>query len=331
MKKIYSLFIAFIATTTLSFGQWTSLPIYESFNYAEGNLGLSTATVAYPWNYGSTKSAVVVAGPNLTYTGMTTTENKVIKLVNIGSAVNMKTLFPVQTVPIYTSFLYQVLSAPAVASTRIASFGGTTNSSGTFSPGIFIDQSGSGFKIGFDGIGGTASVSQSAEFALNTTVMVIMKYTASATAGGGTAYFWINPTSTSLSTTPDISGVSGGLIKDVNFLTIKTGIGAADVLMDELHISTSWADVAPASGPTKVDLPTQMPFGLSTTILKNKVSVTNCTENVKVNFYTADLKLVKSVALNGNSSINVSDLNKGIYLIKISSNSINSIVKAIKE
>jgi hypothetical protein len=117
----------------------------------------------------------------------------------------------------------------------------------------------------------------------------------------------------------------------VSFLTIKTGIGAADVLMDELHISTSWADVAPASGPTKVDLPTQMPFGLSTTILKNQVSVTNCTENVKVNFYTADLKLVKSVALNGNSSINVSDLNKGIYLIKISSNSINSIVKAIKE
>lgn len=331
MKKIYSLLIAFIATTTLSFAQWTSLPIYESFNYVEGNLGLSSATVAIPWNYGSTRSAIVTAGPNLTYTGMSTTDNKVIKLLNTGSAANIKTIFPVQTGSIYASFLLRGLSAPAAVSTRIAAFGGTTNSSGTFSPGIFYDQSGEGFKLGFDGIAGSASVSQSSEFALNTTVMIIMKYTPNATAGGGIADFWINPTSSSVSTTPDLAGITGGIIGDVSFLTLKTGLGAADVLMDELHISTYWADVAPASGTTKVEQTKQNSFGLSSTVLKSQVSLTNCNETVKVDFYTPDLKLIKSLSINGNSSINVSDLKKGIYFIKISSASTNSIVKAIKE
>ncbi len=330
MKKFYSLFIAFIATTTLAFGQWTSLPVYESFNYAEGNLGLSTATVAIPWNYGSTRSAIVVASPNLTYTDMTTTENKVIKLLNVGSAANIKTIFPVQTVPVYASFLMRGLSAPAGASTRIAAFGGITNSTGTFSPGIFCDQSGTGFKLGFDGAAGSVSVSQSAEFALNTTIMVIMKYTPSSTAASGMADFWINPTSASLSTTPDISFATGGVIGDVSFLTLKTGLGAADVLMDELHISTSWANVAP-SVTTKLENTTQKQIGLSSTILKNQVSLTNCNENVSVEFYSIDSKLMKSVKLNGESTIDVSQLKKGIYLIKIASATQNYSLKAIKE
>lgn len=271
MKKLYAFLVAFLATTTVSYAQWTALPVYESFNYAEGNLGLSTATVAVPWNYGSTRSAVVAAGPNLTYTGMTTTENKVIKLVNTGSAANIKTIFPVQTTAVYASFLLRGLTAPAAASTRIAAFGGITNSTGTFSPGIFYDQSGTGFKLGFDAAAGSVSVSQSAEFALNTTIMVIMRYTPSSTAASGTADFWINPTSASSSTSPDISFATGGIIGDVSFLTLKTGLGAADVLIDELHISTSWADVAPSNVTTAIESKKQNAIGLSTTVLKNVV------------------------------------------------------------
>jgi len=330
MKKLYAFLIAFIATTTLSYAQWTSLPVYESFNYAEGNLGLSTATVAVPWNYGSTRSAIVVASPNLTYTGMTTTENKVIKLLNTGSAANIKTIFPVQTVPVYASFLMRGLSAPTAASTRIAAFGGITNSTGTFSPGIFYDQSGSGFKLGFDGAGGSVSVQQSAEFALNTTIMVIMKYSPSSTAAAGTADFWINPTSASLSTTPNISFVTGGIIGDVSFLTLKTGLGAADVLMDELHISTSWTDVAP-SVSTKLENYTSKQIGLSTTVLRNEVSLTNCNKNVSVDFYSIDSKLVRSFLVNGENSMNVSDLKKGIYVVIINSATQKSVFKAIKE
>ena len=331
MKKFYALLVAFLATTTLSFAQWTSLPVYESFNYAEGNLGLSSATVAIPWNYGSTRSAVVISGPNLTYTGMTTTENKVIKLVNTGSAANIKTIFPVQTGTVYASFLLSGLSAPTAVSTRIAAFGGTTNSSGTFSPGIFYDQSGTGFKLGFDGVAGSVSAQQSVEFALNTTIMVIMKYTPSTTAGGGSADFWINPTGSSLSTTPDIAGVTGGITGDVSFLTLKTGTGAADVLLDELHISTSWSDVAPSNVTTDIERKKQNAIGLSTTVLCNEVSLTNCNENVCVDFYSIDSKLMKSLKLNGESTIDVSQLNKGIYLIKIASASQKSVIKAIKK
>jgi hypothetical protein len=261
---------------------------------------------------------------------MTTTENKVIKLLNTGTAANIKTIFPVQTVPVYASFLMRGLSAPTAASTRIAAFGGITNSSGTFSPGIFYDQSGTGFKLGFDGAGGSVSVQQSAEFALNTTVMVIMKYTPSSTSAAGTADFWINPTSASLSTTPNISFATGGVIGDVSFVTLKTGLGAADVLMDELHISTSWTDVAP-SVSTKLENYTSKQIGLSTTILRNQVSLTNCNENASVEFYTIDSKLVRSFFVNGENSMNVSDLKKGIYVVKINSATQKSVFKAIKE
>jgi hypothetical protein len=160
--------------------------------------------------------------------------------------------------------------------------------------------------------------------------MVIMKYTPSSTSAAGTADFWINPTSATLSTTPNISFATGGVIGDVSFVTLKTGLGAADVLMDELHISTSWTDVAP-SVSTKLENYTSKQIGLSTTILRNQVSLTNCNENASVEFYTIDSKLVKSFFVNGENSMNVSDLKKGIYVVKINSATQKSVFKAIKE
>lgn len=330
MKKMYALLVALLATTTLSFAQWTSLPVYESFNYAEGNLGLAAATAEIPWNYGSNRSALVVAGPNLTYTGMTTTDKKVIKLVNTGSAANIKTIFPVQTGAVYASFLLRGLSAPSATSIRIAAFGGITNSSGTFSPGIFYDQSGESFKLGFDGAAGSASVQQSAEFALNTTVMVIMKYTPSATAAGGSADFWINPTGSSLSTKPAISFATGGVAGDVSFLTLKTGIGAADVLIDELHISTTWSGVAPQITSSNTNLGNNS-LKLSTNLLNNQVSVVGGNDVTKVDFYSLDSRLVKSAFVSGNGFLSVDDLQKGLYVVKLTSGNMTNTLKALKQ
>jgi hypothetical protein len=136
MKKVYSLLIAFIATTFIMYSQSY---YYDSFDYPVGNLGLSTGPVIPAvnpatssstgnWNYGSTKSAKVQVG-SLTYPGLLTSVTSLndINLVNTGSAVDERMVLTATTIttPVYFSFIMKVKAVPA-ASTRLASLRGTT-------------------------------------------------------------------------------------------------------------------------------------------------------------------------------------------------------------
>ena len=148
MKKVYSLLIAFIATTFIMYSQSY---YYDSFDYPVGNLGLSTGPVIPAvnpatssstgnWNYGSTKSAKVQVG-SLTYPGLLTSVTSLndINLVNTGSAVDERMVLTATTIttPVYFSFIMKVKAVPA-ASTRLASLRGTTNGSGILAPNVKI-------------------------------------------------------------------------------------------------------------------------------------------------------------------------------------------------
>ena len=260
MKKIYSLFIAFIATSFFTFSQSY---YYDSFDYPVGNLGLAsgpvipavnpaTSSSTGNWNYGSTKSAKVQVG-SLTYPGLLTSATSLndINLVNTGSAVDERMVLTATSIasPVYFSFIMKVKAVPA-ASTRLASLRGTTNSSGILAPNVKIAPSGSYYQITVDGGSGTPQ--STADMSINNNVLVVVKYTSSATANGGTTDVWINPAASDLGSstdpTPTFAGITGGVLLNVTGFSFRTGLGVVNADVDELRIGDSWANVTPQGG-----------------------------------------------------------------------------------
>jgi len=296
MKKLYSLLIAFIATTFITYSQSY---YYDSFDYPTGNLGVAsgqvspavnpaTSATSSNWNYGSTKSALVQAG-SLTYPGLLTsaTSTKDINLVNSGSTVNQKIILNTITSPVYFSFLMKVKAVPA-SSTRVASLSGTTNSTGTFAPNVNIAPgTSSGYKITIDGGSGTPS-SATGDMTINNIVLVVVKYTPNATASLATTDVWINPAAANLGTTdptPTFSGITGGVIKDISGFTFKTGAGVANADIDELRIGNSWAEVTPQGG-APVDLSVTKTIDNSTPQVGSTVNFTLTASNSGYNSAT---------------------------------------------
>ena len=260
MKKVYSLLIAFIATTFIMYSQSY---YYDSFDYPVGNLGLSTGPVIPAvnpatssstgnWNYGSTKSAKVQVG-SLTYPGLLTSVTSLndINLVNTGSAVDERMVLTATTIttPVYFSFIMKVKAVPA-ASTRLASLRGTTNGSGILAPNVKIAPSGSYYQITVDGGSGTPQ--STADMSINNSVLVVVKYTSSATVNGGTTDVWINPAASALGSvtdpTPTFAGITGGVLLNVTGFSFRTGLGVVNADVDELRIGATWADVTPQGG-----------------------------------------------------------------------------------
>lgn len=298
MKKVYSLFIAFIATTFITYSQSY---YYDSFDYPVGNLGLSTGPVSPAvnpatssstgnWNYGSTKSAKVQVG-SLTYPGLLTSATSLndINLVNTGSAVDERMVLTATTIttPVYFSFIMKVKAVPG-ASTRLASLRGTTNSSGTLAPNVKIAPSGSNYQITVDGGSGTPQ--STADMTINNNVLVVVKYTASATANGGTTDMWINPAASALGSatdpTPTFAGITGGVLLNVTGFSFKTGLGVVNADVDELRIGATWADVTPQGGDP-VDLSLTKSIDNSTPEVGSTVNFTLTASNGGYNTATS--------------------------------------------
>jgi uncharacterized repeat protein (TIGR01451 family) len=295
MRKIYAFIVAFFATTAFLHSQSY---YYDAFDYPVGNLGHSsgpvspavnpaTSTTTTNWNFGSTRSAKVLAG-SLTYPGLLTsaTSPNMINLVNTGTAANIRMVITTTpyTTPVYFSFLMRVNAAPG-SSTRVASFRGTTNNtSNTFAPRINIAPGSSSGYYTFRIDGGTNTpYTDSNDMPVNNIVLVVAKHTPSNDNGGGITDVWINPSAASLGAgsapTPTIANVTGGVISNIEGFTFATGAtSSVNADIDELRIGATWADVTP-SGGEPVDLAISKTMDNSTPTVGSTVNFTLTASN----------------------------------------------------
>jgi hypothetical protein len=352
MKKFYAFLVAFIATTCLVYSQSY---YYDSFDYPLGHLGLNTGPASPAvnpatsetisnWNFGDNRSATVQVG-SLTYPGLLTSAASLhnISLVNVTNTgtttANIRmvlTTAPLITTPVYFSFLMKVNTAPA-ALTRVASLRGTTNSTGTFAPRVNIAPgTSSGYKINIDG-GTSSPFSESGDMTPGDVVLVVVKYTPNAAAAEAITDVWINPSAASLGAgsapTPTIAGVTGGVIKDIDGFTFRTGAasGVVNADIDELRIGGTWASVTPPDTTSRLNsVSYNNSLKLSTNILNNQVHVIGGGDITKVDIYSIDSKLVKSVSVSGNGLISTNDLPKGLFVVKLTSGNLTNTLKAVK-
>lgn len=282
MKKIYFLLVAAMQLVcTVNFGQH-SLPIYEPF---DGKLGNLAGQKGWTGNT-TTGNAAQVVDFALKYPGLFAVDSSYSVLFGSQTSGGTQALgFVSQTTTVYASLLIQVSSLPLSLANSRYNFGyGSTTTGGTFAGCMYVVPTGANnFELGFNGTNSqpTSTNTTSLNFALNTTIMVVMAYTPGL-SGEGKVSAWVNPDSAFFgdanAPTPTFSNIGGGTINSVASVFIRSGSNTNPMTIDELRVATSWADVTSYN----VALPVSI-SGLSVTT-SNRTSTISWTSNIELNF-----------------------------------------------
>ncbi|MDQ8190528.1 PEP-CTERM sorting domain-containing protein [Roseibacillus persicicus] len=261
MKKLTSNSLALVACTFVSQPLFGALTVYEGFEYTSGE-GLSTQNggVGFAggeaWNVGTATGASVgsltVASDSLSYGALQTTGGAAMG-VRSGSSVAMFRDFG-STIGgsgsnVWMSFLIDVEGNTA----GFSLYNG--GSEATFSGGINSGYSHRLYNGGGDPMSSAISNSPAATIAPGAHLMV-----AQFDMSGGTPTFnlWVDPDVASLGTGAapvggTFSSVTSGT-QNFSFDSIRIGMFSSDqtMVLDELRIGESWADVSPIPEPSTV-------------------------------------------------------------------------------
>jgi hypothetical protein len=279
MRKIYFVFTLLFSASFL-FAQHT-LPIYEPFDGALGSLAGQKG-----WTGNLTPgNGAQVTDYALSYTGLPLNlTSKSVLYGNQSSGGTQALGFESQTGTVYASFLFEVSSIPLSLANSRYNFGyGSSTTGGTFAGCLYVVPTGeTKFKIGFNGTNQQPSEANTTieEYDLNKTIMIVMAYTPGA-AGAGTVSGWINPDASTFGGTapaPNFANVAGGNAATVASVFIRSGNNTNPMVIDELRVGTSWANVTSYNVPLPVAI-----TGLSLTN-KNNVSRLAWESKSEVNF-----------------------------------------------
>lgn len=239
-------------------GAVQSLPFHDPFDYPDGNLYSVAAGV---WDAGgNTGPEIAVAGAAALTSpaGLAPGSGKGVRWAPSGTARRAVVQFtPVTNADnntVYVSFLLNIQTPPSSGSKLVAYL--ETSSSSTTSPqlGIFVD---SASRIGI-GKKTTTPVVLSESLSAGTH-LVVVRYTFFV-SGNDQVDLWVDPPASTFgaNTAPASLGSTSGS-SDPNTLSyfhIYTPSGAGPVLyLDEVRISTNWAQVTPAAAPQPPQAP----------------------------------------------------------------------------
>lgn len=335
MKKLYTLSLVLLASA-YSFGQTV---LTESFNYTAGqNIGGNTTTPNDPtgannWTTqsntsGNSGTIDVIAG-SLSYTGLQASVGNKILLPGNNTAVprdvNRAITPNAADNVLYYSALINVIDNAQLSATPNY-FMGLGASTTAFGARLGINSStGTNYRLSIQNTsGGTPTFTEfTQDLNFGTTYLVVVKYDKSASPTNAT--LWVNPASLGGAepTTGSVSNNSGTTAFPIFaniFLrnAITSGAGTPKAHIDEIRVGNTWASVTPQATASLTD---NAIAGLK--VYPNPVSGNN--------FYiSSDATAVKSVAVydvlgkqvintkvENEAAINVSNLNAGVYIVKI--------------
>ncbi len=332
MKKIY----AIISMLALVLGMQSQVLVYDGFEYSVGDLGTNGN-----WVPRSTGTDIQVIADNLSYSGLPTSVGNATQFSTSLGGKDPQRAFDSQTAgTVYASFLLKVTDISGATAPRY-SFGlsnaiDPATASGNYTACLYIKSSTAGYQIGINrGTTDTDTQWVPSEYALGSVILVVVSYDIT----NQVSKMWINPASSSFggTTEPELAAsASSGNFPGTNSNNIasvffrQTNTQNPVMTLDELRIGKTWADVTPkATGIANTSQANTL--RLSSNILKDYVAVVGGSDISKVDFYTLDSKLVKSLVVSGSNSVSISGLAKSMYLVKITSGNSFNLQKVIKE
>ncbi|MDO7173272.1 T9SS type A sorting domain-containing protein [Mariniflexile sp. AS56] len=332
MKKTL-LFIFTLCFTISEMNAQVSLPYYESFNYTVGGSLVSTTGNLGPWLSTYTTNIntdpVIVASPTWTLpTGLPAAAGNAIEFQ--GGSDDPVITFAAQgdTGSIYSSFVFKITDQSSVTSTSggfIYSFGKVNSNSNGFNyaSAVYIRKiSATQFNIGVSETNSSAVAAFSpTAFNINTDYFIVISYD----IANQTSYMWINPASVSASTEPvptlnTSTDAATGTRNDIVVvrMSLESNANTPTTVFDEIRIGKTWASVVtnPTLGVSKNNLDSKLkiypnPAQDFITVESNSVKISS------VELYNLIGQKVKSQSVLKDNKLNVSDLSKGMYLLKV--------------
>lgn len=292
------------------------LPLYESFDYTVGaDLGDQPN-----WNNfsGSDNPIDVVAG-NLSYPNFEASQGNSVFLE--GGFIDSQIEYtPVTSGEVYASFIINVSDLSNITDLND---GGYFAVLGSFDARLWVhpdtDPVGTTYDIAITN-SGSASTFTSTKYNVGDNVLIVMSYS----TDDGTINAWVNPAGADLggsAPAPTISDSDATPNTSVNLFSLRqdsTGETPA-MTFDELRIGTSWDDVTPNTLSTE-EFNTNTFKVYPNPSATGYVNITSANDAVtSVAVYDILGKEVLNNTLD-NDRLNVSSLQAGVYILKISQN-----------
>lgn len=280
-----------------------TLPFSEPFNYTAGTSIGSTQM----WTNVNTGDNVLAVAGNLSYTGLASSGNSAA--FDNGGIDILTTYTDTTTGVLYSGFLMNVTDN-ATTTEGGEDYIGVLTENGNFRARLFVKKTGATYQIGLASAGITTTNYTTAFYNVGDVVYVVVAYDFDTDM----LKAWVNPTIATFTaaTTPDLTDTPATAIAMLNGFMFRQGSSNLTpfVTVDELRIATTTSQLG---------------------VQENNISGLNIYPNPANDFLhiTSAANAVKTVAIydivgkqvlnttTSNEVINVSNLNAGTYMVKI--------------
>jgi len=354
MKNLITKFLAISVFVAIAPKSFSTILITDNFSYTVAQpLATNNGWTSFILQTGTEKSAAInevnVADVALNYPGyLSSNVGKTIQIDGLNKDVYR--LFPhiagttteafsnsvsvggraaTENNSVYASMLVNVEQAPDGDVRGDCFFGFGSNNWGIGVAGrIYTKKSGAGYVFGVTRVGNGKIVWDATERSLNTTYLVVLKYTviagpvSPATAGTDRTYLSINPVLGAAEPTwiandvTDVNGELANLVGAVQFLQqINTSYVTtkSKIKVGGLRVATTWAEVGELSSSTGISN-TLQEFKLSATNGILKVSGVNAGQILEV-YNSLGQRLTSTITVAGENCIQLNT--KGLLVVKV--------------
>lgn len=288
--------------------QINTLPYSEPFPYTSGS-GLGSSQ---KWTNVNTGDDILSTTGSLTYSGHPSSGNSV---TFTGAGIDCFTPFTSTTAgTIYSSFLVNVTDLSTMTATVPTTyFAGLTDALKNYKGRLFITKNATQYQFGLDAASTTTNLDPTLRN-VGDVVLVIMSYDFTTL----TLKAWINPTVASFdptTTTPTLTQVLTTAISDLGGFMLRqdSATTTPTIIFDELRIDTTFAGVLSSNQVNAIAGLKIYPNPVVNGIL---FISTDANANRSVTVFDVLGKQVLNTTTSTNT-INVSQLNTGIYIVRI--------------
>lgn len=305
-----------------------SLPLYEGFNYPiDENLDDQVN-----WTGFFSGDNVLIGGPaGLTYPGLAGTTQTGNHIFFDGSGIDNRLEFTdVTSGPVYASFIFAISNQASITDLNDGGyFAALSENDSSYDARIWVrpdtDPVGSTFEISITNE--TSNPTFGGTYTIGENVFIVFSYE----PGTGVLKGWVNPTSFGgTEPTPDFSETDASAASVIDrFIVRQDSAGETPfILFDELRIGSSYAEVTPTTLSNEKF--TSNGFRLYPNPTNSGFVTISSSNNEVMSVQVFDIlgKQVKQETLT-NTTLNVSGLNSGIYIVKITQNNTSTTKKLV--
>ncbi len=336
MKRFYSLLTAIVLVFVfnVSFGQF-----YDGFT-GTGNIGgdCSDATCSNNgwFTHSNSKPAVIeIKSGSLSYSGLqASTGNRVAITGSADLSRDINAAVTVVGDVVYVSALINIVDATNIGESgaynyflHLAAQTGNVDVTSFYTRlGITQSNSGANFRFGIMNASGGAYEPFTTDLTFGQTYLVVMKYVKST----NTSYLWVNPTLSAVEAAGSITYSNGTAAPDIKAVCIRNGYsagppaaGTPKAEIDEIRVGDSWTSVLPLASSIQ---------GVSFSNLAVYPNPVNDILNISEKANIKVINLAGQIVIDSKNveSVDMSKLNKGMYIINIEANGETRIQKVIK-